>query len=233
MVSGGFAAAYSELAPAFERRTGHHLTTIWGASMGTTPEAIPVRLERGERADVLIMVGRALERLDGQKKVTCSLRIDLAKSGIGVAVRKGAPRPDISTLDAFRKTLLAASSIAYSDSASGEYLSKVLFPRLGLAGKIEAKSRKIEGEPVGQVVARGAAELGFQQVSELLPVPGIELLGALPAEVQEWTVFSAGANAKSADPAAAQALVNFLASPEAAAAIRKSGMEPASAPQGK
>ena len=233
MVSGGFAAAYRELAPEFERRTGHHLTTIWGASMGTTPEAIPVRLERGERADVLIMVGRALDQLDRQKKVTCSLRVDLAKSGIGVAVRKGAPRPDISTLAAFKKTLLAASSIAYSDSASGEYLSKVLFPRLGLAGKIEAKSRKIEGEPVGQVVARGEAELGFQQVSELLPVPGIELLGSLPAEVQEYTVFSACANAKAADPAAARALVSFLASPEAAVAIRKSGMEPASDPQGK
>ena len=233
MVSGGFAAAYSELAPEFERRTGHHLTTIWGASMGTTPEAIPVRLERGERADVLIMVGRALEQLERQNKVTCSLRTDLARSGIGVAVRKGAPRPDISTPAAFKQALLAASSIAYSDSASGDYLSRVLFPHLGLAGKIEAKSRKIEGEPVGQVVARGAAELGFQQVSELLPVPGIELLGSLPAEFQEFTVFSAGANAKSTDPAAAQALVNFLRSPEAAAAIRRSGMEPTSGAQGK
>lgn len=226
MNSGGFSAAYRILAQEFERLSGHHLLTSWGASMGETPDAIPVRLKRREQADVLIMVGSALDRLIEQGSVSCDIRVDLARSGIGMAVRKGASRPDISTVDAFKRTLLAAQSIAYSDSASGVYLSTVLFQRLGIADTVLKKSRKIEGEPVGNVVARGEAELGFQQISELLPVQGIDLVVPLPMEIQKITLFSACSSTSAKYPNAAQALVKYLAAPSAAAAILKSGMEP-------
>ncbi len=226
MNSGGFSAAYRALTPQFERLSGHHLVTSWGASMGSTPDAIPLRLQRGEQADVLIMVGSALQQLVDQGKVTCDVQVDLARSGIGMAVRHGSPKPDISTVEAFKRTLLAAQSIAYSDSASGVYLATVLFPRLDQGDAIINKSRKIEGEPVGKVVARGEAELGFQQVSELLPIPGIELVGQLPPEIQKITLFSACANSKATMPEAARALVKFLASPAATGAIIKSGLEP-------
>jgi molybdate transport system substrate-binding protein len=226
MISGGFSAAYTDLARDFERATMHTLVTARGASMGTTPGAIPSRLQRGEPVDVLIMVGEALDELITRGSVVAGSRVDLARSGIGMAVRAGAPRPDISSVDAFKRALLAARSIAYSDSASGVYLSTVLFPRLGIADQIREKSRKIEGTPVGAVVARGEAEIGFQQISELLPVPGIDYVGPLPAELQKVTVFSAGLAATAREPDAARALITFLASPAAAPAITKSGLEP-------
>jgi len=227
MNSGGFTAAYRTLAPEFERTSGHRLLTAWGASMGETPDAIPVRLKRGEKADTLIMVGSALDQLIKNGAAVCDIRADLARSGIGVAVRKGTTKPDISTTDAFKRTLLDAQSIAYSDSASGTYLSTVLFQRLGIANNVMKKSRRIDGDPVGAVVARGEVELGFQQISELLPVPGIELVGPLPAEIQKYTMFSACSSAKGKNRQAANALVQFLSSPAAASAIIKSGMEPA------
>jgi molybdate transport system substrate-binding protein len=225
MNSGGFTAAYRALTPEFERATGHSLVTSWGASMGSTPEAIPVRLQRGEHADVLIMVGSALDELLRQGTVACDIRVDLAESRIGMAVRKNAPKPDIRTVDAFKRTLLNARSIAYSDSASGAYLSTTLFQRLGVADRILKKSSKVEGEPVGQVIARGEAELGFQQISELLPVPGIDIT-PLPPELQKITLFSACSSKKAKVPADAQALVRFLSSPDAAPAIISSGLEP-------
>jgi len=233
MNSGGFSAAYRALAPEFERSSGHTLATAWGPSMGATPDAIPVRLQRGEQADVLLMVGSALEQMVSQGKLFCSLRVDLATSGIGMAVRKGAPKPDISTVDAFKSTLLKAKSIGYSDSASGDYLLKVLFKKMGIEEQIRCKIRQIPAEPVGQVVARGEVELGFQQISELLPVPGIDLVGPLPQTIQKNTIFSGCVNATSTVPEAAQALLYFLASPAAATAIHKSGMEPLAHSYGK
>jgi molybdate transport system substrate-binding protein len=227
MISGGFSAAYRELAPVFERSTGHTLKTTAGPSMGNTPEAIPNRIQRGEPVDVVIMVGSALDDLIHASKVVADSRIDLARSKIGMVVRAGAPRPDIGSVEALKRTLLAAKSIAYSDSASGVYLSQVLFPRLGIAGQVAGKSRMIPAEPVGAVVARGEAEIGFQQISELLPVAGIELVGALPAELQKITVFSAGVAANASQPEAGRALIRFLSSSEAAPAIEKSGLEPA------
>lgn len=226
MNSGGFTAAYRVLAPEFERVTGHRLVTAWGASMGETPDAIPVRLHRGEHADVLIMVGSALDQLIEKGQAACDVRVDLAGSGIGMAVRKGSARPKIGTVEAFKRALLDAKSIAYSDSASGVYLSTVLFQRLGVADTIRGKSRKIEGEPVGNVVARGEAELGFQQISELLPVPGIDVVGPLPPEIQKTTMFSACSSKTATTPDAARALVRFLSSPAAAPAIINSGLEP-------
>jgi len=225
MISGGLTAAYRALTPEFERATGNKVVTAFGPSMGNTPEAIPVRIARGEPVDVLIMVGYALGGLIEQGKVVAGSRVDLVRSPIGMAVRAGSPRPDISSVDAFKRALLQAKSVAYSDSASGVYVGTELFQRLGIAGEMKAKSRMIPGEPVGAVVARGEAEIGFQQISELLPVPGIDLIGPLPPEIQKITVFSAGVAVGAKEPDAGRALIKFLASPAAAPTMAKSGLE--------
>jgi len=224
--SGGFSAAFRELAPQFERATGHKLNLGFGPSMGTTHDAIPVRLERGERLDVVIIVGAALEDLVKQGKVLPDSRVDLARSEIGMVVRKGAPKPDISTVDALKRTLLAAKSIACSDSASGVYISTELFKRLGIEEQVKGKSRIIPAEPVARVVARGEAEIGFQQVSELLPVAGVDFVGKLPPEVQKVTLFSAGILTGSKVPDAGRALIRFLSSADARPVVAKTGLDP-------
>jgi molybdate transport system substrate-binding protein len=227
VTSGGFTAAYLELVPEYEGATHNKLVTEFGPSMGTTHNAIPIRLERGEAIDIVIMAGSALDDLIKNGKVREGSRVDLVKSYIGMAVKAGAPKPDISTVDALKRTLLAAKSIAYSDSASGVYLSTELFPKLGIAGQIKGKSRKIEADPVGGVVATGEFEIGFQQISELRPVKGIDIVGPLPPGAQRVTVFAAGIPATATHPEAAKALIQWLASPAAYAAIEKSGLEPA------
>ena len=229
MISGGLSAAYNVLVPEFERSTGHKVLTAYGPSMGTTVNAIPVRLERGEAADVLIMVGYALGDLANQGKVIADSRVDLVKALIGIAVKAGAPKPDISSPDALKRALLAAKSIAYSDSASGVYISTEMFQRLGITEEMKDKARKIPAEPVAGVVARGEAEIGFQQFSEMLPIPGVDIVGPLPPELQKVTVFSAGIASVSKEPDAGKALIKFLASPAAREAIVKSGLEPISA----
>ena len=226
MSSGGFTAAYRDLTPEFERATQNKVVTAYGASMGGAPDSIPSRLQRGEPADVVILAAPALDELIKQGKVVAGSRVDLARSIIGMAVRAGAPKPDISSVDALKRTLLQAKSIAYSASASGVYLSTELFPRLGIADQIKGKSKRIESERVGTVVARGDAEIGFQQVSELLPIPGIDYVGPLPPEVQQVTIFSAGVAVGAREPEAGRALIKFLASPAAVPAITKSGLEP-------
>lgn len=226
MSSGGFTAAYRNLLPEFERATQHKVVTAYGASMGGAPDSIPIRLQRGEPADVVIMAGPALDELIKQGKVVAGSRVDLARSIIGMAVRAGAPKPDISSVDALKRTLLQAKSIAYSASASGVYLSTELFPRLGIADQIKAKCKRIESERVGTIVARGDAEIGFQQVSELLPIAGIDYVGPLPEEIQQVTIFSAGIAAGSKEPDVGRALIKFLSSPAAAPAIKKSGLDP-------
>jgi molybdate transport system substrate-binding protein len=227
VTSGGFTAAYLELVPQYEKATHHKLWTEFGPSMGTTHNAIPVRLNRGEAIDVVILAAPALDELIKQGKVRAGSRVDLVQSKIGMAVKGGAPHPDISTVDALKRTLLAAKSIAYSDSASGVYLSTELFPKLGIADQVKAKSRKIEADPVGGVVASGEFEIGFQQISELRPVKGIDIVGELPPGAQKVTVFAAGIPATATHPEAAKALIEWLASPAAYEAIRKSGLEPA------
>ncbi|HEY7679958.1 MAG TPA: substrate-binding domain-containing protein [Terriglobia bacterium] len=226
LVSGGFTAPYEEVVPEYERATQTKVVTAYGASMGGAPDSIPMRLERGEPADVVIMASTALDELIKQGKVVAGSRVDLVRSSIGMAVRSGAPKPDISSVEALKRTLLQAKSIAYSASASGVYLSTELFPQLGIADQIKAKSQRIVSERVGTVVARGDAEIGFQQISELLPIEGIDYVGPLPPEVQRVTVFSAGVAVGSKDPAAARALIKFLASPATIPAITKSGLEP-------
>jgi molybdate transport system substrate-binding protein len=229
VTSGGFTAAYLELVPEYESATHNHLATEFGPSMGTTHNAIPVRLERGEAIDVVIMASPALDELIRQGKVRAGSRVDLVQSKIGMAVKAGAPKPDISTVEALKRTVLAAKSLAYSDSASGVYLSTELFPKLGIWDQIKAKSKKIEADPVGGVVATGEFEIGFQQISELRPVKGIDIVGPLPPGAQQVTVFAAGIPASAMHPEAAKALIQWLASPSAYAAIRKSGLEPANA----
>jgi molybdate transport system substrate-binding protein len=229
MISGGLTAAYKALVPEFEKATGNKVLTAYGPSMGTTVNAIPVRLERGEPADVLIMVGYALGDLIKQGKVVADSRVDLVKSPIGVAVKSGAPKPDISSADAVKRALLAAKSVAYSDSASGVYVSTEMFDKLGIADAMKDKAKKIPATPVGEIVARGEAELGFQQISELKPVAGIDIVGPLPTELQKITVFAAGIASASKEPDAGRALIKFLASPAARTAIVNSGMEPIAA----
>ena len=226
MISGGLSAAYKELVPQFERASGHTVVTAYGPSMGTTVNAIPVRLARGERADVLIMVGDALGAMIAQGKAVATTRVDLVRSPIGMVVRAGAPKPDISTPEALRQTLLAARSVAYSDSASGVYVGTELFARLGIADQMKGKARMIPAEPVAAGVARGDSELGFQQISELLPVPGVDLVGPLPEPVQKITVFSAAVATGAREPEAGRALIAFLASPAAAPALGRSGLDP-------
>ena len=226
LMSGAFTAAFAELSPDFERTTGSRILTAYGGSMGSSPDTIPNRLRRGEPADAVIMAASALDDLIEQGTVVAGSRVDLARSAIGMAVRAGAPKPDISSIDALRRALLQAKSIAYSSSASGVYLSSELFPRLGIVDQIAAKSRKIESDPVGAVVARGEAEIGFQQISELRPVKGIDIVGALPPDAQRVTMFSAGIVAGAKQPDAAKQLIAFLSSPAAAAAIRRSGLDP-------
>jgi molybdate transport system substrate-binding protein len=230
MISAGFYGVYSELGPAFERASGHHLVTTRGPSMGDSPESIPTRLAQGEAADVVILDGGAADALGRRGLVRADSKVNLARSLIGMVVRAGAAKPDIGSVAAFRSTLLAAKSIAYSDSGSGTFLSTKLFPSLGVADEVAGKSRKVRGppsgEPVAGVVARGEAEIGFQQVSELIHVPGISFVGTIPAEVQP-TIFFAGALTSSVrQPEAASALIRFLASSEAAPVISKAGLLP-------
>jgi molybdate transport system substrate-binding protein len=229
MISGGLSAAYNVLVPEFERTSGHKVLTAYGPSMGTTVNAIPMRLERGEAADVVIMVGYALGDLISQGKVKADSRVDLVKSLIGICVKAGAPKPDISSPEALKRALLAAKSIAYSDSASGVYISTEMFQRLGIVEEMKDKARKIPAEPVAGVVARGEAEIGFQQFSEMLPIPGIDIVGPLPSELQKVTIFSAGIASVSKEPEAGKALIKFLASPAARDAVVKSGLEPIAA----
>jgi len=232
MISAGFYAVYSELGPAFERASGHHLVTTRGPSMGDSPEAIPTRLARGEAADVVILDGGSADELGRRGLVRADSKIELARSLIGMVVRAGAEKPDIGTVETLRSTLLAAKSIAYSDSGSGTYLSKTLFPKLGIADQIASKSRKVRGppsgEPVAAVVARGEAEIGFQQVSELIHVPGITFVGTIPAEVQPMFSFAGALTSTVQRPEAAIALIRFLASPEAAPVILQAGLMPPS-----
>ena len=226
MTSGAFTAAYLELIPRIELLTRKKLVTA-ATSIGTGENSIPNRLRRGEAVDVVIVADAVLVGFIKDGLIVAESYTPVARSAIGVAVRAGAPKPDISTVDALRRTLLQAKSIAYSASVSGDYVSTELFQRLGIADQVSSKSRRIEGGArVGAVLARGEAEIGFQQMSELLPVAGIDHVTALPPEVQKVSVFSAGVAVSTTDSEAAHALIKFLTSPEAAGAITNSGLEP-------
>ncbi|HEY1235876.1 MAG TPA: substrate-binding domain-containing protein [Candidatus Binatia bacterium] len=230
MTSGAFTAAYRALIPRLEQLTGKKLVTA-ATSIGTDENSIPNRLRRHESVDVVIVADAVLRGFIKDGLIVADSYAPLARSAIGMAVRAGAPKPDIATVDALVSTLLRARSIAYSASVSGDYLTQELLQRLGIADRVLPKCRRIEGgERVGAVIARGDAEIGFQQLSELLPVPGIDHITALPAEVQKVSVFSAGIAASSTDSDAARSVIDFLASPEAVEAIKESGLEPIANP---
>jgi molybdate transport system substrate-binding protein len=226
MTSGAFTAAYLELIPRLELLTKKKLVTA-ATSIGTGETSIPNRLRRGEAVDVVIVADAVLGGFIKDGLIAAESYTPVARSAIGMAVRAGAAKPDIGTVEALKRTLLAAKSIAYSASVSGDYLSNELLQRLGIADQVLSKCRRIEGgERVGAVIARGEAEIGFQQMSELLPVPGIDHVTPLPPEVQKVSVFSAGVATSTSDSEAAHAVIRFLSSSEAAAAITKSGLEP-------
>lgn len=228
MTSGGFTSAFALLSQQYERETGVHIVTEHGPSMGDTPQAIPKRLARKEPADVVILARSSLDKLTSGGSIVPSTETDLVLSKIAVAVKVGAPAPDISTPAALRSALLAAKSVAWSDSASGVYIQTTMLDKLGVADQVRPKGRMIPATPVGQIVASGQAQIGFQQLSELKPVKGIRIVGLLPAELQKVTAFSAGVVSYSPHPTEAKALIAYLASPKAYAVIRESGLEPAS-----
>ncbi|MDD1136400.1 substrate-binding domain-containing protein [Pseudomonas sp. TNT2022 ID233] len=225
MTSGGFTAAYKILGPKFAANTGNTLDTVLGPSMGKAPEAIPNRLARGEQADVVIMVGYALDDLIKQGKVDPASRVELADSRIGLVVREGAPKPDISNVDNLKKTLLDAQSVAYSDSASGVYIEQQLFKKLGIEDQLKPKAKMIPKIPVGSVVATGDYQLGFQQVSELLPVPGVSFVAKIPESVQSVTRFAAGIPVGAQHPQEAKALLAYLAAPAAQPDVQATGLD--------
>ena len=212
LASNALKEAYLELVPGFEKATEHKVATTWA---GTND--IKKRMAAGETYDLVIMAGPALDELVKQGKIVPGSRVDLAKSGVGVAVRAG---------DALKRALLAAKSIAYSSGPSGVYMEG-LFRRLGIADEIKPKLKQTQpGNPVGEVIARGEAEIGFQQVSELLPIAGIDYIGPLPPDIQHITVFSGGIHTGAKQPDAAKALVKFITAPAAVPVIKKKGMEP-------
>lgn len=225
MTSGGFTAAYKQLGPQYAAASGDTLETILGPSMGKAPEAIPNRLARGEHADVVIMVGYALDELIKQGKVDPASRVELADSRIGMVVKQGAAKPEIGTDAQLKDVLLKARSLAYSDSASGVYIEKELFKKLGIQDQAGPKGKMIERIPVASVVANGDYEVGFQQVAELLPVPGVTYVGKIPENVQSVTRFAAGIPRNAEHPQQAKALLEYLASPKAQTVVQATGLD--------
>ena len=212
--------AYLELVPQFEKASEHKVTTTWAPTVD-----IMKRMAAGETFDLVIMSADGIEKLIADGKLVGS-RTDLVKSGIGIAVRQGAAKPDVSSRDAVIKALRAAKSISYSTGPSGLYLAG-LFERLGIADEVKPKLKVVTpGVPVGTLVASGEAEIGFQQISELLPVAGIEYLGPLPADIQHTTVFAGALHTGATHSEAAKALVKFITAPAAVPVIRSKGLEP-------
>lgn len=226
IATGAISGAFAQLVPKFESETGHKLVISWGPSLGTSPDAIPVRLQNGEPVDVVVMVGAALDKQIKDGKFIAASRIDLAQSGIGVGVRKGAPKPDVSSLPALKQTLLNAKSIGYSEGASGNYIANILLDKLGIAEQVKKKSTLVKGkELVGQAIARGEVELGLQQISELRVVPGVDYVGPLPDELQKISTISTAIATHAPHPEAAQALTKFLTSAEASEIYTQSGLD--------
>ena len=213
--------AYRELLPQFEKATGHKVATVFTGTLDAQK-----RLADGESYDMIIMSSPSIDAQIKIGKVVAGSRVDIAKSGVGVGVPKGAPKPDISTTEALKKTLVAAKSIGYSTGPSGVYMTG-LFEKLGLADQVKDKLRQTPtGVFVGTIIASREVEIGFQQVSELSNFPGVDYVGPLPADVQNTTVFSSGIIVDAKEAEAAKTLVKFLISPESGSAFKKRGMEP-------
>jgi molybdate transport system substrate-binding protein len=213
--------AYLELVPQFEKSSGHTVRTIWA---GTND--IVKRIAAGETYDLIIMSADALEKLVKDGTIMAGTRVNLVKSGVGVAVKAGAPKPDLSSGDAVKKALIAAKSVGYSSGPSGVYLQS-MFAKMGIADELKIKSKQTQpGTPVANIIRSGEAELGFQQVSELVHEKGIDYIGPLPADIQHLSLFAGGVHKAAKQPDAAKALTKFLTDPSIAPVIKKHGLEP-------
>jgi molybdate transport system substrate-binding protein len=222
LCTNGVKSVLLELIPAFEHARATKVTVTWGST-----QALLKDLETGARGDVAILTAEAIDELIKQGKAKAGSRVDLARSGIGVAVRKGARRPDIASAEALKRTLLAAKSVAHSKTGlSGIYFPTVL-GRLGIAEEMQTKIVMPDaGTPVGELVASGEAEIGIQQISELLPVAGIDIVGPLPPPLQKITIFSGGVLTAAKEASGAAALLVFLAA-ESPPLLAAKGLEPA------
>jgi molybdate transport system substrate-binding protein len=232
LISGGFSSAYEQLLPEFERTSGIKVTTGSGASQGTGPQTIAAQLARGVPADVVILSREGLSELIAANRIAAGTDVDLARVPLGVAVRAGSPKPDVSTVEAFKQVLLKAKTVAVPGSTSGIWLMTDLFPRLGLAEKINAKATPRGKDATGMVAARGA-DLAVMPVSEIVHAPGVDFAGSLAPEIQFVQTFSAAVVAGSGEVEASKRLIEFLASARASEAIKKSGMEPVAVARGK
>lgn len=223
--AGAFKQVVLALVPEFEKQTGHKVTV----DNGTAGE-LRKRIEGGEAFDVAVITPAVVDELAGKGKIAAGTRVPLASVGVGVMVKEGAPKPDVSTVDAFKRALIAAKTVAYIDPASGGssgiYLDK-LFERLGIADQIRPKARLKKGGYVADFIVSGEAELGLHQISEIVPAKGVTLVGPLPKEIQNTTTYAAGLSASARDKDASAALIKWLSGPAAAAVLKSKGMEPA------
>ena len=211
-----------ELTPAFEKATEHKLVVTWGGSV-----PLKVRIEQGEAFDVALLTATRIDDLIKQGRLVAATRTNLATSGAGVAVRKGAPKPDISTVEAYKRALLNAKSVAYVGQGSTGIYLKELLPRLGIADALKDKIKLLPlGNPVALAIANGEAEIGMTQISEILPYVGAELVGPFPADIQLKTSFATAVGTNAKEPEPAKALIKFLTAPEAAPVFKAKGLDP-------
>jgi len=229
IMSGGFAAAFQEIQPEFEKATGIKVAVTRGPSQGTGPDTIGAQLRRGVPADVVIMSREGLNDLIAENRIVSGSDVNLGQTPLGMSVRTGAPKPDISTVEAFKQTMLHAKSVTFPSSTTGIYLVKKLFPQLGIFNAMVGKTTNTGVA----AVAKGDAEMAVQPVSELLHVPGTQFVGTLPAEIQYVSIFSAAMVKGSKQPQEAKELIVFLGSEKARTAAKKSGMEPNEVPVSK
>lgn len=225
LISGGFSGPYEKLLPEFKRTTGIEVTTGSGSSQGTGPQTIGAQLARGVPTDVVILSREGLTELMAARRIAAGTDVDLARTPIGAAVRAGAPKPDVRTIDSFKEVVLKARTVAVPSSTSGIFLIEDVFPRLGIAGRVNVKATP-RGTGAAAMVATGEADLGLLPVSEIVHARGVDLAGLIPEEIQLHQIFAAAAVAGSTQLAAARQLIAFLASERASATIRNGGMEP-------
>ena len=225
LISGGFSGPYEHLIPEFERTSGIKVTTLSGSSQGTGPQTIAAQLARGIAADVVILSREGLTELIRAQRIAAGTDVDLARTPIGVAVRAGAPKPDVSTVEALKKALLRARTVAVPSSTSGIFLMEEIFPRLGIADKIDIKATP-RGTGAAAMVASGEVDIGLLPVSEIVHAKDVDLAGVIAEEIQLHQIFAAAVVSGSKEAEAAKQLIAFLSSARAAATIQRGGMEP-------
>ena len=225
LISGGFSGPYEHLIPEFERTSGIKVTTLSGSSQGTGPQTIAAQLARGIAADVVILSREGLTELIRAQRIAAGTDVDLARTPIGVAVRAGAPKPDVSTVEALKKALLRARTVAVPSSTSGIFLMEEIFPRLGIADKIDIKATP-RGTGAAAMVASGEVDIGLLPVSEIVHAKDVDLAGVIAEEIQLHQIFAAAVVSGSKEAEAAKQLIAYLSSARAAATIKRGGMEP-------